>query len=72
MSKSCITIYTTQCDSDEFRQRVLMKTGAIGNDCGLPVRLMGVCGEECLFAFIGVENHFLEGAPFGDGGDRTL
>ncbi len=49
-----------------------MKVGVVGNDCGLPIRLMGVCGEEYHFAFIGVEDHFLGGAPFGDGGDRTL
>ncbi len=61
-----------QCDSEEFRRRVVMKVGVVGNDCGLPVRLMGVCGEENNFAFIGVEDHFLGGSPFGDGGDRTL
>ncbi len=33
---------------------------------------MGVCAEECHFAFIGVEDHFLGGAPFGDGGDCTV
>ncbi len=49
-----------------------MKAGAIGNDCGLPVRLMGVCGEECHFTFVGVEDHFLGCAPIDDGGDRTL
>ncbi len=52
--------------------RVVMKAGVVVNDCWLPVRLMGVCGEECDFAFIGIEDHFLGGAPFGDGGDRTL
>ncbi len=49
-----------------------MKAGVVVNDCWLPVRLMGVYGEECEFAFIGVEDHFLGGAPFGNGGDRTL
>ncbi len=49
-----------------------MKAGVVGNDYGLPVRLMEVCGEECHFAFIGIEDHFLGGAAFGDSGDRTL
>ncbi len=49
-----------------------MKADVVGNDCGLSVRLMGVCEEECHFAFICVEDHFLEVAPFGDGCDRTL
>ncbi len=44
-----------------------MKAGVVGNGYGLPIRLMGVCGEECLFAFIGVEHYFLGGAPFGVG-----
>ncbi len=64
--------YPVQCDSEEFRQRVVMKTVVIGNDCGLSVRLMGVCGEECHFTFVGVKNHLLGCATFGDDGDRTL
>ncbi len=48
-----------------------MKAGVVVNDCWLPVRLMGVCGEECDFAFIGAVDHFLGGAPFGDGGDKS-
>ncbi len=39
--------------------------------CGLQIRLMGVCGEECHFAFIGVEGHLLAGATFGEGGDGS-
>ncbi len=65
-------IQPVQCNSEEFRQRVVMKAGVIGIDCGLPVRLMGVCGEECHFTFVGVEDHFLGCAPIGDGVDRTL
>ncbi len=45
------------------------KADVVGKGYGLPVRLMGVCGEECYFAFIGAEDHLL---GFGDGGDRTL
>ncbi len=45
----------------------MIKAGVIVNDCGLPVRLMGVCGEECHFTFVGVEDHFLACAPIGDG-----
>ncbi len=60
-----------QCDSEEFRLKVVMKAGVVGDDCGLSVRLMGVCGEECHFAFIGVEDHFLKVSPFGNGGVRT-
>ncbi len=45
-----------------FRPRVLVNAGVVGNDYGLQVRLMGVCGEECYFAFLGVEGHFLGGA----------
>ncbi len=61
-----------QCDFEEFRLRVVKKPGAIGTDCGLPVRVMGVCGEECHFTCVGVEDHFLGCAPVGDDGDRTL
>ncbi len=48
--------------------RVVEKAGVVGKDYGLPVRLMGVCGEECYFALMGAEDHLLR---FGDGGDRT-
>ncbi len=34
-----------QCDSEQFRPRVVEKTGVVGNDCGLPIHLIGVCGE---------------------------
>ncbi len=61
-----------QCYSEEFRQRVVMKGRVIRNDCELSVRLMEVFEEECHFVFIGVEDRFLGGAQFGDGGDRTL
>ncbi len=57
---------------EEFGQRVVMKVGVIGNDCGLPVRLMGVFGKEYLFTFVGVEDHLLGCAPIGDGGDCML
>ncbi len=46
-----------------------MQAGVIGNDCGLTVHLMGVCGEECHHTFVGVEDHFLGCAPFGDDGE---
>ncbi len=48
------------------------KVGVVGNDCGLPICLMGVCGDECHLAFIRVEDNLLGGAPFVDGNDRTL
>ncbi len=44
-----------QCDSEEFRLRVVVKAGDVGNDCRLPIRLMGTCGEECHFACVAVE-----------------
>ncbi len=50
----------------------LLEAGVVGNDCGLQVRLLEICGEECRLAFTGVEDHFLGGAPFGGGGDHTL
>ncbi len=28
-----------QCDAENVRLQVVMKTGVVGNDCGLPVRL---------------------------------
>ncbi len=49
-----------------------MKAGVVGNDCELPVSLIRVRGEECHFAFIGIEYNFLRCAPFGNGGDRKL
>ncbi len=36
-----------------------MKAGSIDNDCGLPVCLMGIYGEECHFPFVGVDDHHL-------------
>ncbi len=63
---------SVQYDSEEFRPRVGEKVGVVGNGCGLPIRLIGVCGEECHFAFTSIENHFLGGDPSGDGGDLTL
>ncbi len=42
-----------------------MKAGVVGNDCGLTIRLVGVCREECY-------HHFLGGARFGDGSGRTV
>ncbi len=52
--------------------RIGGKVGVVGNHCWLPIRLMGVFGEECYFAFIGVEDHLLGGAPFSDSGGHTL
>ncbi len=46
--------------------------GVVGNDCRFLIRLMGISGEESHFALIGIEDHFLGGAPFIDSGDRTL
>ncbi len=51
-----------QCDSEEFWLRIVVKAGVVGNECGLPDRPMGVGGDECYFAFIGVEDHFRGGA----------
>ncbi len=42
-----------------------MEAGVVGNDGGLPVHFMGVSGEKCHIAFIGVVDHFLGSAPFG-------
>ncbi len=64
------TVYN--CDSEEFRLRVLEKVDVVGNGYGLIIPLTGVCGEECRFAFIGVEGYSLGGATFSDGGDHTL
>ncbi len=48
-----------QCDFEKFRLRDMEKAGDVCSDGGLPIRLMGVYGEECRFAFIGVKDHFL-------------
>ncbi len=49
------TVYN--CDSEEFRLRVVEMADVVGNDYGLIIPLTGVCGEECRFAFIGVEDY---------------
>ncbi len=64
------TVY--KCDSEEFRLRVVEKADVVGKDYGLIIFLTGVCGEECRFAFIGVEDNLLGDATFPDGGDHTI
>ncbi len=44
-------------DPKEFRLRAVEKTDVVGNDYELIIPLTGVCGEECHFAFIGVEDY---------------
>ncbi len=60
------------CDSEEFRLRVVEKADVVGIDYGLTIPLKGVCGEKCRFAFIGVEGYSLGGATFPKDDDHTL
>ncbi len=41
-------------------------------DYGLPIRIMGIRGEQSHFALVGVEDHLLGSAPFGRGTEQRL
>ncbi len=64
------TVYI--CDAEEFWLWVVEKADVVGNDYGLTIPLTGVCGEDCRFAFLGVEGFLLGDGTFPDGGDHAL